>query len=63
MIHDTAIIDPNAQIGKNVEIGPFCIIGPNVKIRDNNKLQSKKHEFAEVQWLSDWLKEFRVNPH
>ena len=40
MIHDTAIIDPNAKIGKNVEIGPFCIIGPNVKIGDNNKLQS-----------------------
>ena len=29
----------------------------------NSKLQSKKHDFAEVQWLSDWLKEFRVNPH
>ena len=31
MIHETAIIDSNAKIGKNVVIGPFCMSGPNVK--------------------------------
>jgi len=29
----------------------------------NNKLQSKVGEFEQVQWLSDWLKNFRINPH
>ena len=32
MIHDTAIIDPKAEIDSDVEIGPFCIIGKRVKI-------------------------------
>jgi UDP-N-acetylglucosamine acyltransferase len=27
MIHHTAIIGPNVQIGKNVYIGPYCVIG------------------------------------
>ena len=40
MIHDTSIVDKNAEIGNNVEIGPYCVIGPNVKIADNNKLHS-----------------------
>ena len=29
----------------------------------NNKLQSKVGEFEQVQWLSTWLKNFRINPH
>jgi len=33
-IHETAIIDPSAVIGKNVEIGPYSIIGADVEIGD-----------------------------
>jgi UDP-N-acetylglucosamine acyltransferase len=40
MIHQTAIIDKNAQISDNVEIGPYSIIGPNVIIHENVKIQS-----------------------
>jgi UDP-N-acetylglucosamine acyltransferase len=36
VIHETAIIDPTARIGKNVEIGPYSVIGANVEIGDDN---------------------------
>jgi len=32
MIHETAIVDKNAEIDPSVEIGPYSIIGPDVKI-------------------------------
>ena len=47
MIHETAIIDPSAELGKDVDIGPFTtieadvnigdgtVIGPNVSIMPN----------------------------
>lgn len=34
-IHPTAIVSPDAEIGKNVEIGPYSIIGSDVKIGDD----------------------------
>ena len=40
MIHETAIINPKAKIGKNVQIGPYSIIGPNVEIGENTIIQS-----------------------
>jgi len=40
LIHDTAIVDAKARIGKNVEIGPYTIIGPEVVIGDNTKIDS-----------------------
>lgn len=40
MIHDTAIIDNSAKIGKNVSIGPYCVIGANVEISDNVEIMS-----------------------
>lgn len=39
-IHPTAIVDPNAKIGRCVSIGPYSIIGPNVSIGDNCKIAS-----------------------
>jgi len=30
--HETAVIDPNAQIADDVAVGPYCVIGPNVKM-------------------------------
>ena len=40
MIHQTAIIDPNARIHDNVKIGPYSIIGANVEIDENTEIQS-----------------------
>lgn len=34
-IHETAIVHPNAKIGRNVVIGPYAIIGENVELGDN----------------------------
>lgn len=38
MIHNSAVIDPNAKIAKNVEIGPWSYIGPNVEIDEGTKI-------------------------
>jgi UDP-N-acetylglucosamine acyltransferase len=40
MIHPTAIVHPNAKIGRSVEVGPFCIIGENVSIGAGTILQA-----------------------
>ena len=40
MIHQTAILDKNAQLLDNVEVGPYSVIGPNVIIHENVKIQS-----------------------
>lgn len=34
MIHKTAIVSPNAEIGNEVTIGPYSVIGDNVSIGD-----------------------------
>src|SRR4051794_17899142 len=39
-IHATAIVDPNAQIGRDVEIGPFSMIGSEATIGDKTNIQS-----------------------
>ena len=40
MIHNTAIIDPNAKIASTVDIGPYTVIGQNVEIGDDTVIQS-----------------------
>lgn len=35
MIHPSAIVHPDAKIGKNVEIGPFSVVAANVEIGDD----------------------------
>lgn len=32
MIHQTALVDPSAQVGKDVSVGPFSIVGPGVVV-------------------------------
>ncbi|MEJ2697046.1 MAG: acyl-ACP--UDP-N-acetylglucosamine O-acyltransferase [Candidatus Sulfobium sp.] len=39
-IHDTAIVDPSAELDDDVEIGPFCIIHRGVKIEKGSRLIS-----------------------
>lgn len=40
MIHPTAILSPQAQIGVHVNIGPYCIIGPDVQLGDRVSIHS-----------------------
>jgi UDP-N-acetylglucosamine acyltransferase len=40
MIHSSAIIHPQAQIGAGCEIGPYCVIGEHVTLGDGCKLHS-----------------------
>jgi acetyltransferase-like isoleucine patch superfamily enzyme len=39
MIHPTAIVDPDAEIGSNVAIGPFSIVHKSVRIGDNTVVE------------------------
>ncbi|MFW5980601.1 MAG: acyl-ACP--UDP-N-acetylglucosamine O-acyltransferase [Halanaerobiaceae bacterium] len=39
-IHDSAIVDPGAKLGKQVKIGPYSVIGENVKIGDGTTIGS-----------------------
>ena len=39
-IHSTAIISPQAEIGRDVEIGPYCVIGEGVVLDDGCRLQN-----------------------
>lgn len=41
MIHPTAIVHPDAELGKGVEIGPFSIIAGTVKIGDGTKVGAR----------------------
>ena len=38
VVHATAVVDPDAQLGAEVEIGPYCVIGPRVEIGDGCRL-------------------------
>ncbi|PLX99382.1 MAG: acyl-[acyl-carrier-protein]--UDP-N-acetylglucosamine O-acyltransferase [Desulfuromonas sp.] len=38
MIHQTAIVHPNATIGDNVTIGPYAVVGENVRIGDGTTI-------------------------
>ena len=40
MVHQTAIVHPNAKIARGVEIGPYCLVGENVSIGAGTVLQA-----------------------
>ena len=40
MIHPTAIIDPEAQLGRDVSVGPYSIVGPRVTIGDETVIDA-----------------------
>jgi len=40
MIHPTAVISPQAELGKEVEIGPYCVIEAYVRLGDRCRLHS-----------------------
>lgn len=40
VVHETACVDPSAELGKNVQIGPFCVVGPEVILEEGVVLES-----------------------
>ena len=54
-IHPTAVIHPTAIIGDNVEIGPFAVVGPGVKIGDRTKLLPHCHIVTRTTMGNDCL--------
>jgi UDP-N-acetylglucosamine acyltransferase len=49
MIHNTAIVDPTAELDSSVEVGPYAIIGKSVKIRKNTVIGAYSHiEHADI---------------
>lgn len=40
MIHETAIVDPDARLHESVEVGPWTFIGPGVEIGEDTKIES-----------------------
>lgn len=40
MIHESAIIGPDVQLGADVAVGPYCVISGRVKLGDGVKLHS-----------------------
>ena len=37
-VHDSALVDPTAELGENISIGPFCMIGPGSRIGAGTKI-------------------------
>jgi UDP-N-acetylglucosamine acyltransferase len=42
-IDRTAVVDPQAVIGRDVTIGPYCVIGPHVSIEEGCRLEAHVH--------------------
>jgi UDP-N-acetylglucosamine acyltransferase len=40
VIHSTALVSPEAEIGDDVNVGPYCRIGPRVKIGNRCRFES-----------------------
>jgi len=59
MIHPTAIIHPNAQLGERVEIGPYAIIGEHVCIGDGSVIGAH----TVVEGRTTIGKDNQIGPH
>jgi UDP-N-acetylglucosamine acyltransferase len=38
VVHETAIVDPQAELGRGVVVGPWAIVGPRVEIGDGTEI-------------------------
>lgn len=38
VVHETAIVDPDAELGRGVVVGPWALIGPGVEIGDGTEI-------------------------
>ncbi|XP_010531759.1 PREDICTED: probable acyl-[acyl-carrier-protein]--UDP-N-acetylglucosamine O-acyltransferase, mitochondrial isoform X2 [Tarenaya hassleriana] len=48
-IHPTAIVHPDAVIGKGVSVGPFCTVGSSAKLGNGCKLYPSSHVFGNTE--------------
>lgn len=39
-IHETALVDPRAELDLDVEVGAYCVIGPKVKVGRGTRIKS-----------------------
>src|SRR5258706_6597499 len=39
-IHETALVDPRAELDRDVEVGPYSVIGPGVRIGKGTRIKS-----------------------
>ena len=60
MIHPTAIIGPNVNVGQNVYIGPYSVIVGNTSIGDNSYISSHVSIGEPAQHSSE---KYELNPH
>lgn len=56
-IHQTAIIEPGAEMGADVRIGPYCHVGPRVVLEDGVELLSHV-VVAGITWVGPRTKIF-----
>lgn len=38
VVHETALVDPAAELGQGVVVGPWAIVGPNVQVGDGTEI-------------------------
>jgi len=38
LVHPTAVLDPNCQLGEGVEIGPYAVLGTSVEVGDGCRI-------------------------
>jgi len=38
VIHQSAIVDPRAELGDDVDVGPYAVIGPDVRIGEGSRI-------------------------
>lgn len=41
VVHETAIVHPQAELGRGVKVGPWAIIGPGVRVGDGTEVGSR----------------------
>ncbi len=37
-VHQTAVVDPEAQLAEDCSVGPYCVVGPNVRLESGVQL-------------------------
>lgn len=48
-VHPTAVVAPDAELGRDVSIGPFAVIGPRVRIGDRTRIHAHVVIYEGVQ--------------
>ena len=60
VIHPTAIIDDNVELGEDNYIGPFCYLTGYLTIGDNNRFESHCSVGTRAEHTDHWHKDGRI---